>query len=81
MVPEKRKLFGERRNSYLERAIGERALFRRAADSSPYAVFGETTPFLFGGCERNDMNFDEAALTRCLVKQHCFQSAVANGMV
>ena len=37
--------------------------------------------FLFGGCERNDMNFDEAAPTRCLVKQHRFQSAVADGKV
>ena len=44
----------------MERAIGERALFKRAADSSPYAVFGETTLFSIGGCERNGMNFDEA---------------------
>ena len=71
-VPEKRKLFGERRNSYLKRAIAERTLFKRAADSSPYAMFSETTPFSIGGCERNGMNFDEAAPTRCLVKQHYF---------
>ena len=43
--PEKHKLFGERRNSYLERAIAEMTLLRRAADSSPYAMFGKTTYF------------------------------------
>ena len=61
-VPEKRKLFGERRNSYLERAIDEMTLFRRAADSSPYAVFSKTTYFLFGGCKRSGMNFDARTL-------------------
>ena len=44
-VPESRKAFGERRNSYLERAIDEIMLFRRAADSSPYAAFSKTTLF------------------------------------
>ena len=80
-VPESRKAFGERRNSYLERAIGEIMLFRRAADSGPYAGLGETTLFSFGGCERNNMNFDEAAPTRYSVKQHHFYSAVASGIV
>ncbi len=71
-VPESRKAFGERRNSYLKRAIADRTRFRRSAGCGPYAVFGETTLFSIGGCERNGMNFDEADPTRYLVKQHYF---------
>ncbi len=53
----------------MERAIAEMTAFSGPQVADPTRCLVKQHYFLFGGCERNGMNFDEADPTRCLLKQ------------